>query len=77
MADNECLLSASPAGIAVHGKRPGSQREEVEGTPSTRQRESGEIGLEKGSWEAENTCRYSSPEKMEGRWMVVLSVLYS
>ena len=75
MADNECLLSASPAGIAVHGKRPGSQYEEVEGTPSKRLRESGEIGLEKGSWEAEN--RYSSPEKMEGRWMVVLSVLYS
>ena len=62
-----------PSGIAVHGKRPGSQYEEVEGTPSKRLRESGDVGLEKGSWEAENI--YSSPEKMEGRWMAVLSVL--
>ena len=29
--------------------------------------EGGKAGLEKGSWEAED--RYSSPEKMCGRWM--------
>ena len=36
--------------------------------------EGGKEGPEKGSWEAED--RHSSPDCMEGRWMVVLSVLY-